>query len=70
LVEGTRPLKPAGKIFLVSQQRNALHRSTVNLILDTYSKAAPLPFLAHPLMLCYQASARKIALRAFYTRFF
>jgi type 1 fimbriae regulatory protein FimB len=44
-------MKPTGKTFFVSEQRRPLHRSTVNLILDTCSKAAALPFSAHPHML-------------------
>jgi type 1 fimbriae regulatory protein FimB len=44
-------MKPAGKTFFVSEQRMPLHRSTVNLALRKYSKAAALPFLAHPQML-------------------
>ena len=44
-------MKPTGKAFFVSEQRKPLHRSTVNLALRKYSKAAALPFLAHPHML-------------------
>jgi type 1 fimbriae regulatory protein FimB len=44
-------MRPTGKTFFVSEQRKPLHRSTVNLILDTCSKAAALPFSAHPHML-------------------
>jgi type 1 fimbriae regulatory protein FimB len=44
-------MEPAGKTFFVSEQRRPLHRSTVNLILHTCSKAAALPFSAHPHML-------------------
>ncbi len=44
-------MKPTGKTFFVSEQRKPLHRSTINLILDTCSKAAALPFSAHPHML-------------------
>jgi len=44
-------MKPAGKAFFVSEQRKPLHRSTVNLLMETYSKAASLPLLAHPHML-------------------
>jgi type 1 fimbriae regulatory protein FimB len=44
-------MKPTGKSFFVSEQRRPLHRSTVNLMLDTCSKAAALPFSAHPHML-------------------
>jgi type 1 fimbriae regulatory protein FimB len=44
-------MKPGGKTFFVSEQRRPLHRSTVNLMLDTCSKAAALPFSAHPHML-------------------
>jgi type 1 fimbriae regulatory protein FimB len=44
-------MKPTGKTFFVSEQRKPLHRSTVNLLLDTCGKAAALPFLAHPHML-------------------
>jgi type 1 fimbriae regulatory protein FimB len=44
-------MKPTGKTFFVSEQRKPLHRSTVNLLLDTCSKTAALPFSAHPHML-------------------
>jgi type 1 fimbriae regulatory protein FimB len=44
-------MKPTGKSFFVSEQRRPLHRSTVNLMLGTCSKAAALPFSAHPHML-------------------
>lgn len=44
-------MQPTGKTFFVSEQRKPLHRSTVNLILDTCSKTAALPFSAHPHML-------------------
>jgi type 1 fimbriae regulatory protein FimB len=44
-------MKPTGKSFFVSERRKPLHRSTVNLLLDTCSKAAALPFSAHPHML-------------------
>ena len=44
-------MKPAGKTFFISEQRKPLHRSTVNLILDTCSRAAALPFSANPHML-------------------
>jgi type 1 fimbriae regulatory protein FimB len=44
-------MKPTGKTFFVSEQRRPLHRSTVNLILAACSKAAALPFSAHPHML-------------------
>jgi site-specific recombinase XerC len=44
-------MKPIGKAFFVSEQRKPLHRSTVNLLLRKYSKAASLPLLAHPHML-------------------
>ncbi len=44
-------MKPSGKSFFVSERRKPLHRSTVNLLLDTCSEAAALPFLAHPHML-------------------
>jgi type 1 fimbriae regulatory protein FimB len=44
-------MKPAGKAFFVSEQRKPLHRSTANLLLITYSRAASLPLLAHPHML-------------------
>jgi len=39
------------KTFFISQQRKPLHRSTVNLLLEKYSAAAPLPLRAHPHML-------------------
>ena len=44
-------MKPTGKTFFVSEQRKPLHRSTVNLLLDTRSSTAALPFSAHPHML-------------------
>ena len=44
-------MKPIGKAFFVSEQRKQLHRSTVNLLMQTYSKAASLPLVAHPHML-------------------
>ena len=44
-------MKPASKSFFVSEQRRPLHRSTVNLLLKTYSIAASLPLIAHPHML-------------------
>ena len=44
-------MKPAGKAFFVSEQRQPLHRSTVNLALKKYSAAAALPVQAHPHML-------------------
>jgi type 1 fimbriae regulatory protein FimB len=44
-------MKPSCKTFFVSERRKPLHRSTVNLLLDTCSKTAVLPFLAHPHML-------------------
>jgi type 1 fimbriae regulatory protein FimB len=44
-------MKPTGKAFFVSEQRKPMHRSTVNLLMETYSKAASLPLLAHPHML-------------------
>jgi type 1 fimbriae regulatory protein FimB len=44
-------MKPTGKTFFVNEQRKPLHRSTVNLLLNTCSKAAALPFLVHPQML-------------------
>jgi type 1 fimbriae regulatory protein FimB len=44
-------MKPMSKAFFVSEQRKQLHRSTVNLLLRKYSKAASLPLLAHPHML-------------------
>src|SRR5271168_2944963 len=44
-------MKPTGKTFFVSEQRQPLHRSTVNLALRKYSAAASLPLLAHPHML-------------------
>ena len=39
------------KTFFVSRQRQPLHRSTVNLLLQKYSTAASLPLQAHPHML-------------------
>src|ERR1022692_2724065 len=56
LIERAR-MKPTGKAFFVSEQRQPLHRSTVNLALRKYSAAASLrkysaaaslPLLAHP----------------------
>jgi type 1 fimbriae regulatory protein FimB len=44
-------MKPTGKAFFVSEQRKPLHRSTVNLLLKSYSEAASLPLVAHPHML-------------------
>ena len=44
-------MKPTGKAFFVSEQRKQMHRSNVNLLMKTYSKAASLPLLAHPHML-------------------
>jgi len=44
-------MKPPGRSFFVSEQRRPLHRSTVNLLLKTYSVAAYLPLIAHPHML-------------------
>jgi len=44
-------MKPACKAFFVSERRQPLHRSTVNLALRKYSAAASLPLLAHPHML-------------------
>ena len=44
-------MQPTGKTFFISEQRRPLHRSTVNLILDTCSNAAARPFSAHPHML-------------------
>jgi type 1 fimbriae regulatory protein FimB len=44
-------MKPIGKAFFVSEQRKPLHRSTVNLLLITYSRAASLPLFVHPYML-------------------
>src|SRR5271167_319807 len=44
-------MKPMTKAFFVSEQRKQMHRSNVNLLMKTYSKAASLPLLAHPHML-------------------
>jgi integrase len=44
-------MKPAGKMFFVSEQRTPLHHSTVNLALRKYGALAALPLLAHPHML-------------------
>src|SRR5215472_2625244 len=45
-------MKLTGKTFFVSQRHKALHRSTVNLLLHTCSKAAALPctflVVSHP----------------------
>ena len=43
--------KPASHHFFISAHRKPLHRSTVNLLLETGSAAASLPFTAHPHML-------------------
>jgi type 1 fimbriae regulatory protein FimB len=51
LAQATCPDEPNRQTFFVSEQRKPLHRSTVNLILDTCSKAAALPLSAHPHML-------------------
>jgi type 1 fimbriae regulatory protein FimB len=46
-------MKPPSSVrtFFISEQRKPLHRSTVNLLLRTYSAASSLPMLAHPHML-------------------
>jgi type 1 fimbriae regulatory protein FimB len=44
-------MKPMTKAFFVSEQRKQMHRSNVNLLMKTYSKAASLPLIAHPHML-------------------
>jgi site-specific recombinase XerD len=44
-------MKPAGTTFFVSERRQALHRSAVNLLLHKYSAAALLPLRARPHML-------------------
>ena len=46
-------MKPPSSVrtIFISEQRKPLHRSTVNLLLRTYSAAASLPLLAHPQML-------------------
>jgi type 1 fimbriae regulatory protein FimB len=44
-------MKLAGKSFFVSEQHRPLHRSTVNLLLKTYSVVASLSLIAHPHML-------------------
>jgi type 1 fimbriae regulatory protein FimB len=44
-------MQPNCKTFFASEQRKPLHRSTVNFLLDACSKAAALPFSAHPHML-------------------
>src|SRR5450631_4892090 len=46
-----RKVRASVKAFFLSEQRKPLHRSTVNLLLRNYSKAAALPLLAHPHML-------------------
>jgi type 1 fimbriae regulatory protein FimB len=46
-----RKARASVKAFFFSERRKPLHRSTVNLLLRTYSKAAALPLLAHPHML-------------------
>lgn len=44
-------MAPDGNAFFVSEQRRPLHRSTVNLLLEKYSKDAGLAIKAHPHML-------------------
>jgi type 1 fimbriae regulatory protein FimB len=44
-------VKPTVKRFFVSEQRTALHRSTVNLALKKYGELAALPLQVHPHML-------------------
>jgi type 1 fimbriae regulatory protein FimB len=44
-------MEPRGDAFFISEQREPLHRSTVNLLLVKYSMAAGLPLRAHPHML-------------------
>jgi type 1 fimbriae regulatory protein FimB len=44
-------MKPTGKTFFMSEQRQPLHRSTVNLALTKYGELAALPLRAHPHML-------------------
>src|SRR5271167_4364238 len=39
-------MKPMTKAFFVSEQRKQMHRSNVNLLMKTYSKAASLPLLS------------------------
>jgi len=52
LKERARMKPPSSvKTLFISEQRKPLHRSTVNLLLRTYSAAASLPLLAHPHML-------------------
>jgi type 1 fimbriae regulatory protein FimB len=52
LKERARMKPPANvRAFFISKQRKALHRSTVNLLLEKYSAAASLPLCAHPHML-------------------
>ena len=52
LKERARMKPPSSvKTIFISEQRKPLHRSTVNLLLRTYSAAASLPLLAHPHML-------------------
>jgi type 1 fimbriae regulatory protein FimB len=46
-----RKVRASVKAFFISERRKPLHRSTVNLLLRKYSKAASLPLLAHPHML-------------------
>jgi type 1 fimbriae regulatory protein FimB len=46
-------MNPTSDTFFVRELRKPLHRSTVNLLLDTRSRAAALSFSAHPHMLPY-----------------
>ncbi len=48
--ERTR-MKAPGRTFFLSEQRNPLHRSTVNLTLRKYGEKAKLPVAVHPHML-------------------
>lgn len=44
-------MQPPGSAFFVSEQRQPLHRSTVNLLLRKYGDRAGLPVAVHPHML-------------------
>jgi type 1 fimbriae regulatory protein FimB len=52
LKQRARMKPPASvKAFFISERRKAMHRATVNLLMDKYSAAASLPLRAHPHML-------------------
>jgi type 1 fimbriae regulatory protein FimB len=55
-------MKPPSSVrtFFISEQRKPLHRSTINLLLRTYSAAASLPILAHPHMGSFDERGNKV----------